>query len=174
MAVPPLYQPCEGRSFAALRTGSSQGCPDWIVFGTSSGGTHAGLTLGKRIFGYAGNVLGISIDESEAWLKSHVSALASAASELLGERIEFTPNDVMATDAYCRAGYGVLTDAEREAVRLFARYEGLLLDPVYTGRAAAGLIDLVRKEFFKREETVLFWHTGGQPALFADKYSSMG
>jgi D-cysteine desulfhydrase len=146
---------------------------DWIVFGTSSGGTHAGLTLGKRVFGYSGKVLGISIDESEAWLKSHVSALASDASELLGERIEFTSEDVMATDAYCQAGYGVLTDAEREAVKLFAKYEGLLLDPVYTGRAAAGMIDLIRKGFFKKDETILFWHTGGQPALFADKYSSL-
>ena len=158
-------KPCEG-------FGPAQGCPDWIVFGTSSGGTHAGLTLGKRVFGYQGKILGISIDESEGWLKTHVSALASAASELLGERIEFTPNDVMATDAYCQAGYGVLTDAEREAVKLFARYEGLLLDPVYTGRAAAGLIDLIRKGFFNKNETVLFWHTGGQTALFADRYSS--
>jgi D-cysteine desulfhydrase len=150
----------------------SQGYPDWIVFATSSGGTHAGLTLGKRLFGFKGNVLGISIDESEAWLKAHVSTLAAEASQLLGDRIEFAPQDVMATDAYCQAGYGVLTGAEREAVRLFASYEGLLLDPVYTGRAAAGLIDLIRKGFFKRDETVLFWHTGGQPALFADKYSS--
>jgi D-cysteine desulfhydrase len=145
---------------------------DWIVFGTSSGGTHAGLTLGKRVFDYKGKVLGISIDESEEWLKTHVSALASDASELLGERIEFTADDVMATDAYCQAGYGVLTDAEREAVTLFAKYEGMLLDPVYTGRAAAGLIDLIRKGYFKKGETVLFWHTGGTPALFAEKYSS--
>ena len=147
--------------------------PDWIVFATSSGGTHAGLTLGQRAFGYKGKVLGISIDESEAWLKSSVSTLASAASERMGKRIDFSPEDVMATDQYCRAGYGVLTDAEREAVRLFARCEGLLLDPVYTGRAAAGLIDLVRKGFFKKDETVLFWHTGGQPALFAERYADI-
>jgi len=146
---------------------------DWIVFGTSSGGTHAGLILGKRVFEFPGKVLGISIDESEAWLKSHVSTLASEASELLGERIIFTPEDVMATDDYCQAGYGVLTEAERESVKLFARYEGLLLDPVYTGRAAAGLIDLIRQGFFKKDETVLFWNTGGQPALFAEKYSSL-
>ena len=145
---------------------------DWIVFGTSSGGTHAGLVLGQRIFGYKGKVLGISIDESEDWLKSHISALASDASERLGKRINFTTDDVLATDQYCKAGYGVLTDAEREAVRLFASNEGLLLDPVYTGRAAAGLIDLIRKGFFKKNETVLFWHTGGQPALCADIYSS--
>jgi D-cysteine desulfhydrase len=145
---------------------------DWFVFGTSSGGTHAGLVLGQRLFGYQGRVLGISIDESEEWLKTHVSALASEASERLGKRIDFTPDDVLAMDQYCKAGYGVLTDAEREAVRMFAGTEGLLLDPVYTGRAAAGLIDLIRKGFFKKDETVLFWHTGGQPALFADGYSN--
>ena len=144
---------------------------DWIVFGTSSGGTHAGLVLGQRVFGFKGKVLGISIDEPEEWLKTRVSALASDASERLGTRVEFTPDDVLANEEYCQAGYGVLTDAEREAVKLFAKYEGLLLDPVYTGRAAAGMIDHIRKGFFKKHETVLFWHTGGQPALFAEKYS---
>jgi len=145
---------------------------DWMVFGTSSGGTHAGLVLGQRVFGFKGKVLGISIDESEDWLKTRVSQLASDASEKLGNRIEFTREDVLANEDYCRAGYGVLTDAEREAVRLFAKYEGLLLDPVYTGRAAAGMIDLIRKGFFKQDEAILFWHTGGQPALFADKYAN--
>ena len=145
---------------------------DWIVFGTSSGGTHAGLVLGQRVFGFKGKVLGISIDEPEEWLKSHVSALASSASEKLGERIEFDSAEVLANADYCRAGYGVLTDAEREAVKLFAKYEGLLLDPVYTGRAAAGMIALIRKGYFKRSETLLFWHTGGQPALFAEKYAN--
>ena len=144
---------------------------DWFVFGTSSGGTHAGLVLGQRVFGFKGKVLGISIDESEEWLKKHVSALASSASEKLGERIEFGPDDVSANASYCAAGYGVMTEAEREAIHLFASTEGLLLDPVYTGRAAAGMIDLIRKGFFKKNETVLFWHTGGQPALFADRYS---
>jgi L-cysteate sulfo-lyase len=145
---------------------------DWVVFGTSSGGTHAGLVLGQRLFGYKGKVLGISIDEPEEWLKTRVSELASDASEKLGERIDFTRDDVLANEEYCKAGYGVLTDAEREAVRSFAEMEGLLLDPVYTGRAAAGMIDLIRKGFFKKEETILFWHTGGQPALFAEKYAN--
>jgi D-cysteine desulfhydrase family pyridoxal phosphate-dependent enzyme len=145
---------------------------DWIVFATSSGGTHAGLVLGQRIFGYQGNVLGISVDESEEWLKEHVSELASSASEKLGKRIEFTPDEVLANATYCSAGYAALTDPEREAIRLFATHEGLLLDPVYTGRAASGMIDLIRKGFFKKDETVLFLHTGGQPALFADQYAN--
>ena len=159
-----------GYAFAMQELMEQKVYPDWVIFGTSSGGTHAGRVLGQRVFGFKGKVLGISIDENEDWLKSHVSALASDASEKIGERIQFTPEDVLATDAYCKAGYGVLTDAEREAVKLFAKYEGLLVDPVYTGRAAAGMIDLIRKWFFKKDETILFWHTGGQPALFAEKY----
>ncbi|MBI5932888.1 MAG: D-cysteine desulfhydrase family protein [Chloroflexi bacterium] len=146
---------------------------DWIIFGTSSGGTHAGLVLGQRVFGFKGKVLGISIDEPVEWLQKNVSALATAASERLGERIAFAPADVAANADYCAPGYGVLTEAEREAVHMCASLEGLLLDPVYTGRAAAGMIDLIRKGFFKKDETVLFWHTGGQPALFAEKYASI-
>src|SRR5207249_7248827 len=145
---------------------------DWIVFATSSGGTHAGLVVGQRMFGYKGKVLGISIDESEERLKSHVSELASSASKKLGKRIEFARTEVLANADYCKAGYGVLTEPEREAIRLFAKYEGLLLDPVYTGRAAAGMIDLMRERFFKKDETVLFLHTGGQPALFEDEYAN--
>jgi D-cysteine desulfhydrase family pyridoxal phosphate-dependent enzyme len=144
---------------------------DWIVFATSSGGTHAGLLLGQRIFGFSGKILGISVDEPEEWLKTEVSQLASATSEKVGERIEFTPADVLVNADYCDAGYGVVTEREREAIRLFASSEGLLLDPVYTGRAAAGMIDLIRKGFFKRDEAVLFLHTGGLPALFADQYA---
>ncbi|CRI67063.1 hypothetical protein THIOKS13370001 [Thiocapsa sp. KS1] len=73
-------------------------------------------------------------------------------------------------DRYCGAGYGVLTDLEREAIRIFARTEGILLDPVYTGRAAGGLLDLIRGGFFPSDARILFWHTGGQPALFAEPY----
>ncbi len=171
-AMEELLMQLTGRTPSSRRTRSSE-TVDWIVFGTSSGGTHAGLVLGQRVFGFKGKVLGISIDESVEWLQKNVSALASSASERLGKRIEFAPADVAANADYCRAGYGVLTEAEREAVHMFASLEGLLLDPVYTGRAAAGLIDLIRKGFFKKDETVLFWHTGGQPALFAEKYASI-
>jgi L-cysteate sulfo-lyase len=157
----------------AMKELLEQNCrADWIVFATSSGGTHAGLLLGQRMFGYKGKVLGISVDETETWLKEHVSELASSASAKLGKPIEFTPDEVLANASYCSTGYGVLTEAEREAIRLFATNEGVLLDPVYTGGAAAGMIDLIRKGFFKKDETVLFLHTGGQPALFADQYAA--
>jgi len=161
-----------GYAFAVKELMEQNVHADWIVFATSSGGTQAGLVLGQRVFSYKGNVLGISIDESEEWLRTHVSELASSASEKLGKRIEFTPDEVLANAGYCRAGYGVLTESEREAIHLFAKHEGLLLDPVYTGRAATGMIDLIRKGAFRKNETVLFLHTGGQPALFADQYAN--
>jgi 1-aminocyclopropane-1-carboxylate deaminase/D-cysteine desulfhydrase-like pyridoxal-dependent ACC family enzyme len=82
-----------------------------------------------------------------------------------------TPAEILVNADYLGGGYGVLGQPELEAIGLFARSEGLLLDPVYTGRAAAGLLDLVRKGFFKPTDTVLFWHTGGTPALFAADYS---
>jgi L-cysteate sulfo-lyase len=160
-----------GYAFAMKELVEQNSNPDWVVFATSSGGTHAGLLLGQRVFGYKGKLLGISVDESEEWLKQNVSQLASLASERLGKRIEFSPDEVLANANYCSAGYGVLTEAEREAIRLFATFEGILLDPVYTGRAAAGLVNLIRKGFFKRDERVLFLHTGGQPALFAADYA---
>ncbi|HEY4281601.1 MAG TPA: D-cysteine desulfhydrase family protein [Chthoniobacterales bacterium] len=161
-----------GYAFAVQELMEQSVRANWIVFATSSGGTHAGLVLGQRVFGYKGKVLGISIDESEEWLQKQISELASLASEKLGNRIDFTPGDILANADYCKAGYGVLTEPEREAISLFARHEGLLLDPVYTGRAAAGMIDLIRKGFFRKDETVLFLHTGGQPALFADAYAN--
>jgi D-cysteine desulfhydrase family pyridoxal phosphate-dependent enzyme len=162
-----------GYAFAVEELMQQNVRPDWVFFGTSSGGTHAGLVLGQRVFGFTGKILGISIDEPVEWIRSRVSVLAADASEKLGPRLEFSENDVLASADYCKAGYGVVTPAEQEAISLFARTEGLLLDPVYTGRAAAGMIDLIRKGRFRRQETVLFWHTGGQPALFADNYADL-
>ncbi len=145
---------------------------DWIVFASSSGGTQAGLVLGAHLFGYPGNLLGISVDEPQGVLQERVAKLASETSGRLGPPIEFTAAEVLVNSNYALPGYGILTGAERTAIQLFAKYEGLLLDPVYTGRAAAGLIDLIHKGFFKKDETILFWHTGGQPALFAEKYQN--
>ena len=83
-------------------------------------------------------------------------------------------DDYVLHDAYGTAGYGVITDAEREAIRLLARTEGVIVDPVYTGRALAGLMDLVRRGVYGRHETALFWHTGGIPGLFAQAQDVAG
>ncbi len=147
--------------------------PDWIVFGSSSGGTQAGMVAGARIFGFDGKILGISIDEPEADLKSRVASLASEVADRLESAITFEAGEILVNADYAAPGYGVLTERERAAIRLFAKTEGLLLDPVYTGRAAAGMIDLIRQGFFQPDETVLFWHTGGTPSLFAEKYRDL-
>lgn len=146
---------------------------DWIVFPSSSGGTQAGLALGKRLFGFVGQILGISVDETAAVLQERVSRLAQETADLLGEKQTFSPADILVNADYLGGGYGVMGEPEMEAIRLFARLEGILLDPVYTGRAAAGLLDLLRKGFFPRGSRILFWHTGGSPALFADRYRTL-
>jgi D-cysteine desulfhydrase family pyridoxal phosphate-dependent enzyme len=146
---------------------------DWIIFPSGSGGTHAGLVLGSRLFGYKGRVLGISVDEPANVLAPRVAQLATATAEYLGEPQGFKAGEILANEDYLGGGYGVAGEAEKEAIRLFARSEGILLDPVYTGRAAAGMIDLIRKRFFQKDQTVLFWHTGGTPALFAEQYRDL-
>lgn len=144
--------------------------PKWIVFASSSGGTQAGMVLGRQIFEFSGNILGISVDEPEERLQQKVYKLARETASLLGEPIQFELQDIMVNSDYLGEGYGVLGNREKEAIQLFAKYEGILLDPVYTGRAAAGLIDLIRQDYFKPSDAILFWHTGGTPALFAEKY----
>ena len=146
---------------------------DWIVFATSSGGTQAGLVVGKELFGFQGRVLGISVNEPADPFREKVANLATNTAKLFGNAKSFTIDDILVNDDFIEPGYAVMTDVEKEAILLFARYEGLFLDPVYTGRAAAGMIALIRQGFFKQDETVLFWHTGGTPALFAEEYRGM-
>lgn len=155
----------------AMRELDRQGLnPDWIVFATSSGGTQAGMLLGARETGSKAKILGISVDKTAREFSETIAEIANAGAELLQLETTFRPEEILVNDAYCAAGYGVMTPGEKEAILLFARHEAILLDPVYTGRAAAGLLDLIRQGFFKPDEKVLFWHTGGTPALFAEPY----
>jgi len=146
---------------------------DWIVFPSSSGGTQAGMVVGSEIFGLERQILGISVDEDEDVLVDKVKLLAEDIIHHQELNVEIDPDKILVNADYCDAGYGVLTEREINAINIFARQEGLLLDPVYTGRAAGGLLDLIQKGFFKRKESVLFWHTGGTPALFAEKYKEI-
>lgn len=138
-----------------------------VVFATSSGGTQAGLAVGARATGYTGRLHGISVDQPATPLRQLLAQLATATAQHLGLAMAFEPQQFIVHDDYIGGGYGVVGDAEREAIGLLARSEGLLVDPVYTGRALAGLIDLIRQGQFDEHETVVFWHTGGLPALFA-------
>ena len=140
---------------------------DRVVFASSSFGTQAGLCVGAKALGFAAELTGIAIDSTRAELQEAVAALASRLAARLGLPPSVNADGVVARDDYLGGGYGVMGPPEREAIELAARTEGLLLDPVYTGRAMAGLIDLVRRKELAADETILFWHTGGTPALFA-------
>ena len=140
---------------------------DFIVFASSSGGTQAGLALGAQVYGYRGKLLGISVDRPAGDLKNQAAALATATATHLGLGTISLYDSIEVNDDYLGDGYAILGETEREAIALMAQKEGILLDPVYTGRAMGGLIDLIRWGAFTRGQRVLFWHTGGTPALFA-------
>ena len=144
---------------------------DFIVFASSSGGTQAGIVLGAEVYGFRGQVLGISVDHPADDLKMQVSALATATATHLGLGTVSVANKVEVNDDYLGEGYAMVGETEREAIQMVAQLEGILLDPVYTGRAMGGLIDLIRWGAFTRGQSVLFWHTGGAAALpaFVDK-----
>ncbi len=126
--------------------------------------------VGARAFGFRGEVLGIRIDKEELGgvpYAAHVARLATDTAKFLGLGFKFQPNDVNLSEEYLGEGYGRVGFLEREAIRLAAVYEGLLFDPVYTGHALGGLIDLIRQGTIRPDEQVVFWHTGGTTALFA-------
>ncbi|MDH4208178.1 MAG: D-cysteine desulfhydrase family protein [Anaerolineae bacterium] len=140
---------------------------DAILLPTGSVGTQAGIVVGAKALGFEGLVVGISVSAGTDVVRRLLGKLAPATARLLGLDVEFDAEDFVIYDDYLGGGYGVLGPPEREAIRLVARLEGVLLDPVYTGRAMAGFLDLIGKGVFQPEQTILFWHTGGTSALFA-------
>jgi len=140
---------------------------DAIVFASSSGGTQAGMAAGVRALELPTRVIGISISEPASSFRPDLARLTNETAALLRLDLAFSDDDFDVRDAYLGQGYGIVTDVEREAIRFAARTEGQLVDPVYTGRALGGLMDLIRRGEFSPSQRVLFWHTGGAPALFA-------
>ena len=141
-----------------------------IVFASSSGGTHAGLMLGKALLKRKYELVGINIDKDEIDglnLDDHIIRLANKTNDAINADIRINANELILDDRYVGDGYGVVGKLETEAIRLLARHEGILMDPVYTGRAMGAMIDMVRSGELTREDTVLFWHTGGTPSLFS-------
>lgn len=137
-----------------------------LVLATSSGSTHAGLLAGARLLGLPLEIIGISMSEPKEEITQVVRELGART---LSEFTTGLPNhigEVTVLDAYVGEGYGMLDAQTLEALSLFAKTEGILLDPVYTGKAMAGLLDLCTKGRFGQKENVVFLHTGGLPALF--------
>ncbi len=139
---------------------------DTIVFATSSGGTQAGIVLGARLCGFHGKILAISIDQlPDSLFLAGVCRVANEAAARLGTDIRLQTNDFETNYDYLGDGYGVMGDLEQEAIGLAARTEGMLVGPVYTGRALGALFDQIRKGAWATDKTVLFWHTGDETAL---------
>lgn len=141
-------------------------CIDHIVLPTGSGGTHAGILAGVEEAGLPCRVHGISVSRSAEQARAIVSGLVEEIFALEGRQRE-TMAVLDIDDSQVGPGYGQPTAAMTEAVELVARTEGILLDPVYTGKAMAGLLSLVTNGAVARGETIVFWHTGGAPGLFA-------
>jgi D-cysteine desulfhydrase/L-cysteate sulfo-lyase len=140
--------------------------PDYLVVATGSGGTQAGLLLGAAVTGGRTKVVGISVSGSAEGIQRNVAQIATQTATAMDLGLTFSPDDVIVFDDYVGEGYGIMTDGTVDAIRRLARREGILLDPVYTGKAMSGLIDLARKGYLKPDDVVVFLHTGGTPAIF--------
>jgi D-cysteine desulfhydrase len=140
---------------------------DHVVCASGSAGTHAGLLAGFAAASARLPVIGVSVRRPRGPQSAVVLALARATAELAESAAAVEEGDVEVLDGYVGPGYSLPTEGMVEAVRLLARLEGMLLDPVYTGKAMAGLVDLVRRGRFRPGANVLFVHTGGVPALYA-------
>jgi L-cysteate sulfo-lyase len=139
---------------------------DRIVSATGSAGTHAGLVVGLEGMNANIPVLGIGVRQPRDVQEANVFRLAQATAKLVGISTDVRRDAVVANCDYIGGGYGVPTEGMKEAVRMLAQTEGILLDPVYSGKAMAGMIDLIRKGAIPKGETVVFLHTGGAVGLF--------
>lgn len=139
---------------------------DHVVLATGSGGTQAGLVVGARALAPQVKIVGISINKTKAAARSDVATIANQTAKALNLDMSFSADDIIVFYDYIGEGYGKLDASHADAIARLARKEGILLDPVYTGKAMAGTLDLIEKDYFKKGEGVVFLHTGGTPALF--------
>jgi 1-aminocyclopropane-1-carboxylate deaminase/D-cysteine desulfhydrase-like pyridoxal-dependent ACC family enzyme len=152
------------------------GLPGWI-YCTSQGGTQAGLLLGARLLGADTKVVGVNPmrPEDEAYIPpNEIADLVSGAAKLLGYEVEVADEAIVNDGDYVGPGYGQVSEAGREAMELLGKHEGILVDPVYSGKGLSGLINHIRRGRLSRDETVVFVHTGGLPAIFAYASDLMG
>lgn len=141
--------------------------PSRLYYASGSRGTQAGLTLGAKLSGAPYHLHGVAVSGGEPWKRQRALRIANEAAALVGTTTCITEDDLVTDQSHIGAGYGIPTVECLEAIRLVALHEGILLDPVYTGKAMAGLIHDVRAGKLDPSTTVVFLHTGGVPALFA-------
>lgn len=140
---------------------------DHVVFASGSGGTQGGLLFGAKALNFQGRILGISDGASRDPLIGKIVEIANGCARLIDSHVSVSLKDVDFLDQYAGKGYGILQKEVVDAIMTVAGTEGILLDPVYTGKAMWGLMDLIHQGYFEKDETVVFIHTGGTPALFA-------
>jgi len=140
-----------------------------IVHATGSGATQAGLVVGAKVAGDGVRVIGISVSDRTESFSRIVRTIAAETQSALGLDFSIGQEDIVVLDEYIKEGYGVVNREVAEAIRLVFSLEGIVLDPVYTGKAMAGLVDLIRKGYFKKDDRVVIFHTGGTPALFPSR-----
>lgn len=142
---------------------------DCIFHATGTGGTMAGLAAGRKLIGSETPLISIQVSEKDSGYPVRTAALANESLKLLGAKESVKAEELHIDPGYYLPGYEMPNQAASEAIRLLAETEGLLVDPVYTGKGFAGMLDYIRSGKVKQGETVVFWHTGGATALFAEK-----
>jgi D-cysteine desulfhydrase family pyridoxal phosphate-dependent enzyme len=137
-----------------------------VIHATGSGATQAGLIVGAEAAQTGIRVVGISVSEGRGVLVPIVQKICLDTEKALTMDLGIEPSDIIVLDEYVKEGYGIVNRETAEAIRLLFSTEGIVLDPVYTGKAMAALVDLVKKGYFRKDDGILFFHTGGTPALF--------
>jgi len=140
---------------------------NYLVHAAGSGGTQAGLILANKTLKTNVKTLGMCVEPDGDHLAEKTVEIANGSAKILGSKETVNLKDVVLIEDYVGQGYGVLTKEVTKAIKLAAQTEGILLDPVYTGKAMAGLIDMIKQRRFEKNDNVVFIHTGGTPALFA-------
>ncbi|MCW4035080.1 MAG: D-cysteine desulfhydrase family protein [Candidatus Bathyarchaeota archaeon] len=148
---------------------------DYIVCTCGTGGTQAGLVLGTKLLGVDTKVVGASVFASKEDASKNIVEMANGCARLYGADVCVGVDDVVVFDDYIKEGYGVINNDVKDAIKLMAQTEGIFLDPIYTGKAMVMLIDKIKKGYFKKDDNVVFFHTGGLAALclYRDELSKL-
>lgn len=139
---------------------------DSVVLATGSGSTQAGLLVGAKALSPSTRIVGVTVYSSKQKMTEYVGSISEATIRHLNLSVDVLDEDIVVCEEYLKEGYGVFNDEVGSALRLVAEAEGVLLDPVYTGKAMAGMLDLIDKDHFDDGENIVFLHSGGTPALF--------